>query len=180
MSDVWLDITDIPAQGREFSFSDPSLWADPIKRFGMPVTLSETAPFEAAFTVIPEGRGALIKGWFKGEATTPCSRCAEDALIRLDETFELFEELPLEGEESLEEGLVRQRGKILELNVSGMLWEEFMLAMPVKPVCDENCPGLCPGCGRKLDKGECSCQKDAGDPRFAALRKMKIAPKDDQ
>jgi len=180
MSDVWLDITDVPAQGREFSFSDPSLWADPIKRFELPVKPTENEPLTASFMVIPEGRGALVKGSFRGEVVMPCDRCAEDALIRLDETFELFEELPLEGEEALEEGLIRQRGKLLELNVSGMLWEEFMLALPVKPLCEESCPGLCPGCGRKLDQGSCSCETDAGDPRLAALRKLKIAPKDDQ
>jgi len=180
MAEVWLDITDIPAQGREFSFSDPSLWTDPIKEYGLPHGMSEDAPLAAEFMIIPEGRGALIRGTLKGAVITPCDRCADDARIEIDETFDLFEELPLEGEEVLEQALLRQRGKVLELNISGLLWEQFLLAMPVKPLCAPDCPGLCPGCGRKLGEGTCACEAEGGDPRLAALRNLKLAPKGGQ
>jgi len=180
MTEVWLDITDIPAQGREFSFSDPSLWTDPIKEYALPHIMAGDAPLAAEFTIIPQGRGVLVRGTLKGAVVTPCDRCAEDARIEFDETFDLFEELPLEGEEVLEQALLRKRGKILELNISGLLWEQFVLAMPVKPLCEDSCPGLCPGCGRKLSRGTCDCESVGGDPRLAALRKVKIGHKGNQ
>ena len=39
MSELWLDITDIPATGREFSFSDQALWTDSIAEFSLPYRL---------------------------------------------------------------------------------------------------------------------------------------------
>jgi uncharacterized protein len=174
MSELWLDITDVPASGREFSFSDPQVWTGPMAEFGLAHRLENTqAPLSVTFSVIPEGRGVLIRGRLTGVVVTPCDRCAEDARVSLDSTFELFEELPLEDEASLEPGLLRRRGKVLELDVASLAWEQFLLAMPVKPLCDENCPGLCPRCGKDLREGPCGCSPDDGDPRLAVFKTLK-------
>lgn len=175
MSDCWLDITDIPAEGREFSFSDQAIWTGPIAEFKLPHVLD--APglgLSAAFTVLPQGRGALIRGTLGGTVIVPCDRCAEDVTLTLDGAFELFEEAPLEAEQVVEPGLLRRRGKVLELDVGSLLWEQYLLALPVKPLCDENCPGLCPHCGAPLRDGPCGCTEDAGDPRLAALKNLKV------
>ena len=175
MSELWLDITDIPASGREFSFSDQTLWTGPIAEFHLPHRLdAEGSGLLASFSVTPQGRGVLIRGRLDGRIVTPCDRCAEDTIIAIDWEFELFEEAPLEEEESLEPGLLRRRGKVLELDVASLLWEQFLLALPVKPLCDENCPGLCPRCGRPLRDGPCGCDKEEGDPRLAVLKNLKV------
>jgi uncharacterized protein len=44
----------------------------------------------------------------------------------------------------------------------------------VKVVCGEDCKGLCPKCGANLNRETCDCEKDWEDPRFAALKKLKI------
>ena len=54
------------------------------------------------------------------------------------------------------------------------LWEEFSLALPVKPLCRPDCRGLCPECGKNLNEGACGCSRDSGDPRLAALRQLKV------
>jgi hypothetical protein len=46
-------------------------------------------------------------------------------------------------------------------------------ALPLKPLCREECKGLCPSCGADLNKGPCSCKGKKGDPRLAALKKLK-------
>lgn len=175
MSELWLDITDIPATGREFSFSDLALWTDSIAEFSLPyrLDLPETG-LAAAFSVTPQGRGALVAGRLHGQVVTPCDRCAEDVLLPVDASFDLFEEIPQEGEETLEPGLLRRRGKILELDAGSLLWEQFLLALPVKPLCDENCPGLCPRCGKRLTEGPCDCEAEEGDPRMSVLRNLKV------
>lgn len=180
MSELWLDITDLPASGREFSFSDPEVWTGPIAEFGLAHRLdAAVAPMTVDFSVRPEGRGMLIQGKLTGAVVTPCDRCAEDARIVLDNAFDLYEELPLEGETSLEPGLLRRRGKVLELDVASLAWEQFLLAMPVKPLCTEDCPGLCPRCGKSLRDGPCDCGADEGDPRLAVFKTLK-APRGDQ
>ncbi|WP_428565859.1 MAG: YceD family protein [Solidesulfovibrio sp. DCME] len=175
MSELWLDITDLPAEGREFSFSDQALWTGPIAEFALPHVL--TAPgtgLAATFSVLPQTRGALVRGKLAGTVVVPCDRCAEDVRLTLDEDFELFEEAPLEGEEALEPGLLRRRGKVLELDVGSLLWEQYLLALPVKPLCDENCRGLCPRCGAPLREGPCGCAEADGDPRLAVLKNLKV------
>jgi len=174
MSELWLDITDIPATGREFSFSDQALWAQPIAEFGMAHRLDEAgAPLAASVSITPQGRGVLIRGRIEGAIITPCDRCAEDARVVVDSTFELFEDLPLDVEESVEPGLLRRRGKVVELDVASLVWEQFLLALPVKPLCEENCPGLCPRCGANLREGPCSCTPEDGDPRMAVFKTLK-------
>lgn len=174
MSELWLDITDIPATGREFSFSDPTIWTGPIAEFGMAHRLEDPgAPVSATVEVVPHGRGVLLRGHIGGAIVTPCDRCAEDARVVLDNSFELFEDIPLTGEESVEPGLLRRRGKVVELDVAGLLWEQFLLALPVKPLCDENCPGLCPRCGANLRNGPCGCSEEEGDPRMAVFKTLK-------
>lgn len=173
MIDHWLDITDIPAQGREFSFEGPELWEQAWSEYHMDVRPDR--PLSAKFFVVPDKRGAFVRGSLQGRVVTTCDRCAEEAPVEINQDFDLFEELPLEGTEVLEPGLLRRQGQRLELDVGLMLWEEFLLAMPFKPLCQEDCRGLCPHCGANLNLGPCGCQ-DRPDPRLAPLHGLKIKP----
>jgi uncharacterized protein len=56
------------------------------------------------------------------------------------------------------------------LDLNAICWEEFVLALPVVPLCSEDCKGLCPACGANLNVENCFCRRDEGDPRFSVLR----------
>jgi uncharacterized protein len=43
----------------------------------------------------------------------------------------------------------------------------------MKPLCREDCQGLCPVCGTNLNNGTCTCKREWEDPRLAALKKLK-------
>jgi uncharacterized protein len=58
--------------------------------------------------------------------------------------------------------------------VTRLVYEQVFLALPTRPLCDEECRGLCPQCGVNRNAGQCSCTVDAGDPRLAVLRGLKI------
>ena len=45
-----------------------------------------------------------------------------------------------------------------ELNVDEALGEELVLGFPTKLLCEEDCPGLCPVCGKPKREGACGCQ----------------------
>jgi uncharacterized protein len=51
--------------------------------------------------------------------------------------------------------------------------EQFYLALPMKPLCVDACKGLCPVCGRNLNRETCDCKSDWEDPRMAALRQLR-------
>jgi len=51
--------------------------------------------------------------------------------------------------------------------------EQFVLSLPMKPLCSEGCKGLCPVCGTNLNRNTCDCKPVWEDPRFAALRELR-------
>jgi uncharacterized protein len=50
--------------------------------------------------------------------------------------------------------------------------EQLYLSLPMKPLCQDACKGLCPSCGTNLNRGACDCSNQWIDPRFAALREI--------
>lgn len=172
MKELWIDITDIPVDGREFSFSDQDIWAAPAEEYRLGADF--VAPFSGTLRVMPQGRAFLVSGSLTGEVTLPCARCTQPGHVRVDERFELFEDLDADREEADGVPLVREsRGKI-ELDAGTILWEQFVLALPDRHLCGEGCKGLCPQCGADLNSETCTCEPDEGDPRLAVLRGLKV------
>ena len=107
---------------------------------------------------------------YKGQ----CARC----LAPVEGVFSLdFERtVAAEGsisEEQLEENLdtyVMVRNGTLD--VDEPLREELIISFPMRLLCDENCPGLCPKCGKPLREGDCGCSKKEIDPRLAVLQAL--------
>jgi uncharacterized protein len=50
-----------------------------------------------------------------------------------------------------------------------VLRDAVVLGLPLNPVCDEDCAGLCPTCGERLADLEPAHSHDSVDPRWAAL-----------
>ncbi len=176
VAEHWMDITDIPDEGRSFTLDDQEIWLEGWKNFAMDIR--PLVPLTGTFTVTLQDDGVLMRGALRGKVLTHCDRCAEEMPLDIDQPFDIFETPPLRGEEVLEPSLLRRVGRRLELDSGSMLWEEFVLALPVKPLCREDCTGLCPECGANLNAGLCACPVEPADPRLAALRGIKIAKKD--
>ena len=111
------------------------------------------------------------------KATLPyrgsCARCLDpvEGVFTLD--FERT--VAAEGsitEEQLEENLdsyvMIRDGK---LDVDLALREELLISFPMRLLCNEDCAGLCPKCGKPLREGDCGCPKKEIDPRLAVLQK---------
>lgn len=172
MSKIWVELADIPAEGREFSFADQGFWKESLEAFGLRAVLAR--PLTAEVTVLPQDNGALVRGRLSGAAILPCSRCSEDFEQALDEEFEVFEETGGEGG-TAEEARVVSEGGQLRLDLGAVLWEQFVLALPENPLCQEDCKGLCPKCGGNRNFRECGCSEAGDDPRLAPFRNLKIS-----
>lgn len=57
-----------------------------------------------------------------------------------------------------------------EFNLADILEKTAFAAFPTKHLCDNECKGLCPECGKNLNEGSCNCKDDEWDPRFEVLR----------
>ncbi len=161
---------------RTVTVDDQSVWTDPIAECGMDCRVIE--PLSGKVTLLPQDGGCLVRGELKGKIALPCNRCMEDAVLAINDTFTSFEPYPGpddEGQKTTADSSVdslilkRNAGGVPILNLSGLLWEEFVLSLPIKPLCRDNCKGLCPQCGKNLNEGPCSCVQEEGDPRMAAL-----------
>ncbi len=58
------------------------------------------------------------------------------------------------------------------IDLAGPVWESLLLELPMKPVCDERCPGLCPVCGAKHGETTCGCRVETADPRLMSLKTL--------
>jgi len=114
---------------------------------------------------VPEGivvRGSLSATWTAG-----CSRCldpvAGEISVHVDE---LFEPTPLEGETyQLDEDVI---------DLEPMVRDALLLELPLAPLCDPDCAGLCATCGANRNLTRCACVTTDIDPRWAALRSLEL------
>ena len=101
---------------------------------------------------------------------TVCDRCL--APIHRDEVLKVARTVALSGSlenEDQDDYLIAQ-GRMLELDEPFL--EEIELNFPTKFLCNEDCRGLCPRCGRDLNKGACACETKQIDPRMAVFAKL--------
>ena len=64
------------------------------------------------------------------------------------------------------------------LDTRPILGEQVQLNIPMRALCREDCPGLCPVCGADLADGDCGCVKETADPRWAALSSLRSTSDD--
>ena len=105
---------------------------------------------------------------------TECARCLTpidgDFSVELERTVATKETLTREQlEENVDEFAVIENGK---LDLDETVREELLLSFPMRFLCKEDCPGLCPKCGKPLSEGPCGCDLKEIDPRWAVLKTM--------
>jgi uncharacterized protein len=112
--------------------------------------------------------GVLVSGTLHASITAECGRCLEPVSEGLEVTIaELFTYQP----DPEDDELPVLDGDFLDLEP--VLRDAVVLALPLNPVCDVGCEGLCPTCGERLaDAGPEHGHEDL-DPRWAALSGLK-------
>jgi len=140
--------------------------------FDFPATVSVRLDYYRA------GQELFFQGQISGDVIGHCGRCLEDYGFPLDADFSVLlvpktEDLTAETELTGDElDLSVYEGDIVDL--TPLLREQIILALPTRPLCDEDCKGLCPTCGMNLNMETCRCAATVGDPRLAVLRNIKI------
>lgn len=61
-----------------------------------------------------------------------------------------------------------------ELDLSELVRQLIAMNLPLRPLCREDCPGLCLRCGKDLSEGPCNCKEPEIDPRWAGLKGLKL------
>lgn len=119
----------------------------------------------------------------EGRVTTtlevPCSRCLEPFSVPVDAPFDLrfvpqaALTTPQDGErEVADDDLSTAPYDGESIDLGQLIDEQCYLALPMKPLCREDCRGLCPACGTNLNLQACDCDTAWVDPRMDALRAL--------
>jgi uncharacterized protein len=117
--------------------------------------------------------GVLVQGRLHAQAALGCSRCLEPVAVPLDveleeiftPTIDILTGRPVQREEEDRALWIDDRHL---LDLSEVLRQDILLALPMHVLCSEECQGLCPVCGQNLNQGSCGCTPEP-DARWAAL-----------
>ncbi len=175
-SHMKLDLTEIAAHlGKRirYDIDDP-----PIKDFDGGLRCVSRIGGEVTFT--NSGRHIVARGVFRTTVEMECSRCLR--MHRVEVELPIEEELPMAGraiemgEEEVEEELPEEENEPLFVDgifdLTELLRQSILVAMPIKPLCSEECKGLCPHCEKNLNDGPCDCPPDAEAGPFAGLAEL--------
>jgi uncharacterized protein len=110
--------------------------------------------------------GVLVSGTATASLSGECGRCLESVDDTL--TVDLQELFAYAEGEAEDEDVSYMEGDLLDLEP--VLRDAVVLALPLTPLCSEDCRGLCVECGERLDDLPDDHGHDAPDPRWAALQ----------
>ena len=135
-------------------------------------------PVHSEFQVSLLGEQIHVKGVLATDVEFTCSRCLKSLRNSIEKKFALdYRPDPMVEERAefsltntdLDIGFYRDQ----RLDLSALISEQVVLEIPMKPVCHEECKGLCDQCGADLNEGDCDCKPRSVDPRLAVLERLR-------
>jgi uncharacterized protein len=179
MNDLLISFDDVDEHGPQsksavFEFSPSDLARIEIERIGEVAIDATVSAGDAPGEYV--GRGEV-----RYSADLSCARCLDPYPVATVSPFAvrfrprpaastLEEDLEIEiGEEDLDVEHYTERS----VSLKDLAAEQIHLSIPMKPLCDEDCLGLCPTCGTNLNREPCSCASPEQDDRWGALREIR-------
>lgn len=135
---------------------------------GEQILFLEALDVEANVARVRHGYAAEVR--VDGIIQLKCHRCLEPFqrpvhLAYREDFVEAGMEIDVDGgERSIEEG---------RIDLEPGFWENFLLDLPIKRLCEAECKGLCTQCGNNLNTERCDCVQEDIDPRFMALAALR-------
>ena len=146
----------IPSEGQNIEDSIP---AAKLELAELEDGTSVVGDVKVSFNLTVVGGELLVRGRWAAEAEFVCSRCLDLFRAEIAET-KVFYDFELKGRDTID--------------LTESVREDIILHFPVKPLCKNSCPGLCPVCGASLSgDAKCDCIPVSGDPRFGVLDRFR-------
>lgn len=131
-------------------------------------------PVHLVMDVQKQGDAFRATGQVDGTLRLECGRCLDPFDVAIVAPFELRYVPAVENTGDVEQevgddDLTTAYYRDQRIDLEELMREQFQLALPMKPLCDEACKGLCPQCGANLNTNPCDCQPSWVDPRLKTL-----------
>jgi uncharacterized protein len=129
-------------------------------------------PVEVEVSLNRFGNDIYVTGVAKGSIRLQCGRCLADyrQALEVELNASFIDESDADAGEYDEEVYVYDG---VTVDLYPLAREQLLLALPLKPLCKEDCKGLCPKCGADLNEKDCGCRRGEVDKRFAVLARLK-------
>ncbi len=122
-------------------------------------------------------RGILLQGTLHTKTEVTCSRCLTrftyPLTLKIEEEYmpkiDVITGIPSPPPDDPDAFTIDEH-HILDLTEATR--QHVLLAIPMKPLCYEDCAGLCPHCGHNLNDGPCDCPSETVDPHRSKLTKL--------
>ena len=165
-------LADAPGAGRDGRIESAAI------DLGDDLRLAE--PIDGRIRFVRTNRGIVATADLHAALALECSRCLRDITFPVDVRIqeEYLPTLDLATGRTLptsEEPDVLRLTDHHELDLETAVREAIQLAEPIAPLCRPDCPGVCIGCGGRLDEGQHDHPDDEIDPRLEALRSFRTA-----
>lgn len=170
---MWVNPAKIPPEGLDIEISKPP--GDSLLETG---DVKVCSPIELKGRLDKVEKDVIIRGNLKTGVEITCSRCLAPfhlpIAVRMEVEFRIREKDPDEEEVELkEENIEVYYYTRNEIDLSDAVKDQVLLAIPMKPLCHEDCKGLCKQCGADLNDGPCDCPGEDIDPRLQVLKTLK-------
>lgn len=125
-------------------------------------------------------KGIWVKAELDSAVDCDCSRCLKEVCqpIHLSLEEEFYPEFDVTTGTSLRSGNGYQEEFYINqshhLDLTEAIRQYVSMNIPMSPLCEENCRGMCMECGADLNLTQCRCDAEPGDPRWGAL--LGLAP----
>jgi uncharacterized protein len=136
------------------------------------------APVELSAIVTREKARVTIAGTATTTLELSCGRCLEGYALPVTAQFDLrylpAADAPPGGDEVevTDEDINTAYYRDGQIDLGELIHEQLYLALPMKPLCKDECLGLCPVCGANRNTTPCSCEHTWTDPRLAGLKAL--------
>lgn len=136
-------------------------------------------PLRLQLTVAWEYGHIRTQGSVETRTRLVCSRCLTEYETNIVSPFTIFyirsAGLPQDEEVELaEQDLISVAFDGDEIDFSDEIAEQVLMEIPFKPLCREECRGLCVNCGADLNMAECGCSRRQDNLKFSALKNLKL------
>ena len=175
-------VEDIPAQGKQESFEEDEGRLN--ERLGGETTnpaLQFSGPVRVRATLSRSGKVILVKSRIEARVKCTCARCLDPISLPLSSEFNISLRpkpdpniAPTDEVELTRDDLETDYYEGEEVDLSPLVQDQALLTLPPKIICREDCRGLCPQCGKNLNRDSCQCSATEIDPRLAPLKNFKF------
>ena len=115
----------------------------------------------------------FCQGRVKARLTLECARCLTEFEKKVNTHINFVVCSKDEADQYRDgddEEYVCFEGNDLQVNIVEPVRQVMVLALPMKPLCREDCRGLCSRCGADLNRKQCDCNNETTDPRWDGLK----------